>query len=83
MPGRRRALSVFGLRALSVFGLRALSVFGLMVGLFCCVVLWAAAHYEFGFYFDRARCRGSRIYRINSYEQFMKEKAGDDAFLMA
>lgn len=43
----------------------------------CCVMLWAAAHYEFGFYFDRAHSRGSRIYRINSYEQFIKQKASD------
>jgi hypothetical protein len=42
-----------------------------------CGVLWAMAHYEFGFYFDRAHSRGSRIYKINSYEQFIKRKIGE------
>ena len=55
----------------------------IILGLFFCAVLWAVAHYEFGFYFDRAHSGGCRIYRINSYEQFMKDNAGDGVFLMA
>jgi hypothetical protein len=51
-------------------------ILGLALCIGFCVVLWAAAHYEFGFYFDRAHSRGSRIYRVNSYEQFMKQKTG-------
>lgn len=54
-----------------------------MLGLFFCAILWVMEHYQFGSYFDRAHSRGCRIYRVNSYEQFMKEKAGDGAFLMA
>jgi hypothetical protein len=42
-----------------------------------CGVLWAVAHYEFGFYFDRAHSNGSRIYKINSYEQFIQRKMGE------
>lgn len=42
-----------------------------------CGALWAVAHYEFGFYFDRAHSRGSRIYKINSYEQFIQRKTGE------
>lgn len=63
LPGRRKAFSVTYILGLT-----------LCIGL--CVVLWAVAHYEFGFYFDRAHSGGSRIYRVNSYEQFIKEKAG-------
>jgi len=62
---------------------RAFSIFGIITGFFVCAAFWAVTHYEFGFYFDRVHSRGSRIYKINSYEQFMKEKAGDGAFLMA
>ncbi|HEV2481462.1 MAG TPA: hypothetical protein VGS79_17450 [Puia sp.] len=62
---------------------RALALFQVILGLFFCAVLWAVAYYEFGSYFDRAHSRGCRIYRVNSYEQFMKEKAGAGVFLLA
>jgi hypothetical protein len=64
LPGHRKAFSIT-----SILG------FALCIGF--CVVLWAVAHYEFGFYFDRAHSRGSRIYRVNSYEQFIKQKTGE------
>jgi hypothetical protein len=62
---------------------KTLSIFRLVLGLFFCAVLWVMTNYRLGSYFDRAHSGGSRIYRVNSYEQFMKEKAGDGAFLMA
>lgn len=55
----------------------------IMLGLFFCAILWVMMHYPLGSYFDRAHSGGCRIYRVNSYEQFMKEKAGDGTFLMA
>lgn len=61
---------------------RTLPVIRVMLGLFFAAVLWAMVHYRFGSYFDRAHSGRSRIYRVNSYEQFMKEKAGDGAFSM-
>lgn len=54
-----------------------------MLGVFLCAALWVAAHYRFGSYFDRVHSGGRRIYRVNSYEQFMKKQAGGSAFLMA
>lgn len=62
---------------------RAVPVFQFMMRLFFCAALWTLAHYEFGFNMDRVHSRGSRLYRVNSYEQFIKEKVGDGAFLMA
>ena len=58
-------------------------VYRFVLGLFLCAVLWVAAHYRIGSYFDRVHSGGSRIYRVNSYVQFMKAQAGDGAFLMA
>ena len=60
-----------------------LFIFRLILALFFVVILWAVRHYEFGFYFDHAHSGRSRIYRINSYEQFMKENAVDGASLLA
>lgn len=41
-----------------------------------CAALWAVAHHGVGFYLDRAHSKGGRIYRVNSYEQFMKINEG-------
>jgi hypothetical protein len=62
---------------------RTVSLWGFVLAFFFCAVLWAAACYDFGYYFGRVHTSGSRLYRINSYEQFIKEKAGDGAFLLA
>ncbi len=56
---------------------RAFYLFGLMLSLFLCAAFWAVAHYQFGFYLDREHPKGSRIYRVNSYEQFIKKKTGE------
>ena len=42
-----------------------------------CAALWAVAHHGVGFYLDRAHSKGGRIYRVNSYEQFIKQKTGE------
>lgn len=55
----------------------------ILFGLFFCAGLWAMTHCRFRAHVDRVHSGGSRIYRVNSYEQFMKEKAGEGAFLMA
>ena len=56
---------------------RAFYIFGLMLSLFLCAAFWAIAHYQFGFYFDREHPKGSRTYRVDSYEQFIKRKTGE------
>jgi hypothetical protein len=50
---------------------------GLAQSICFCAILWIAAHYAFASSFDRAHSKGSRIYRVNSYEQFIKQKTGD------
>ncbi len=40
-------------------------------------VFWVMAHFGAGFYSDRAHSKGGRIYRVNSYEQFIKQKMGE------
>lgn len=46
------------------------NVLGLALGICACLVIWAIVHYEFSF--DRNHPDGSRIYRINSYMQILK-----------
>lgn len=55
----------------------------IMLGLFLCAILWAMTQYPLGSYFDRAHSGGCRIYRVNSYEQFMKAHTGNRTFMMA
>jgi putative ABC transport system permease protein len=46
------------------------NVLGLALGVCACLVIWVIARYEFSF--DRGHSGGNRIYRVNSYEQFLK-----------
>lgn len=55
----------------------------IMLGLFLCVILWVLTQYPLGSYFDGAHSGGCRIYRVNSYEQFMKAHTGNRIFMMA
>ena len=48
------------------------NVAGLAFGICACLVIWVVVHYEFSF--DRDRPDRDRIYRINSYEQFLKNE---------
>jgi putative ABC transport system permease protein len=48
------------------------NVLGLALGVCACLVIWVIVRYEFSF--DRGHPDGSRIYRINSYEQFLKNE---------
>ena len=48
------------------------NVAGLTLGICACLVIWVIVHYEFSF--DRDHPDGNRIYRINSYEQFLKNE---------
>lgn len=48
------------------------NVFGLALGICACLVIWVIVHYEFGF--DRGHPGRNRIYRVNSYEQFLKNE---------
>jgi putative ABC transport system permease protein len=48
------------------------NVLGLALGICACLVIWVIVRYEFSF--DRNHPGGNRIYRINSYEQFMKNE---------
>ena len=54
---------------------------GTIISLVLCVcffaVFWVMAHFGTGFYFDRAHSKGGRVYRVNSYEQFIKQKTGE------
>ena len=56
------------------------AMLGLTLGVIACAVLWATARYE---YPTRNHTGGSRLYRINSYEQFMKKSAGDASMILA
>jgi hypothetical protein len=49
------------------------NVLGLAMGVCACLVIWVIARYEFSF--DRGHPDGNRIYRINSYEQFLKNES--------
>jgi hypothetical protein len=55
---------------------RSATIVRLALGVCFCAILWATAYHGVGFYFDRAHSKGSRIYQVNSYEQFMKRKTG-------
>ena len=55
----------------------------LTLSIFAGIFLWAVAHYEFGLYLDREHSKGSRLYRVNSYEQFMKRRTGETTRIMA
>ncbi len=46
------------------------NVLGLALGICACLVIWVVVRYEFSF--DRNHPDGSRIYRINSYMQILK-----------
>ncbi|HXB95220.1 MAG TPA: ABC transporter permease [Puia sp.] len=48
------------------------NVAGLALGICACLVIWVIVHYEFSF--DRNHPDGKRIYRINSYEQILKNE---------
>jgi putative ABC transport system permease protein len=48
------------------------NVLGLALGICACLAIWVIVHYEFSF--DRGHPGGSRIYRVNSYEQFLKNE---------
>jgi putative ABC transport system permease protein len=48
------------------------NVAGLALGICACLVIWVIVHYEFSF--DRNHPEGNRIYRINTYLQFMKNQ---------
>src|SRR5580692_11894078 len=49
-----------------------INVVGLALGICACLVIWVIVRYEFSF--DRGHPEGARIYRINSFEQFMKDE---------
>ena len=49
-----------------------INVFGLALGICACFVIWVIVRYEFSF--DRGHPDANRVYRINSYEQFMKDE---------
>jgi putative ABC transport system permease protein len=49
-----------------------INVLGLALGICACLVIWVIVRYEFSF--DRGHPEGKRIYRINSYEQFLKDE---------
>jgi putative ABC transport system permease protein len=49
-----------------------INFFGLALGICACFVIWVIVRYEFSF--DRGHPDANRIYRINSYEQFMKDE---------
>jgi putative ABC transport system permease protein len=49
-----------------------INVLGLALGICACFVIWAIVRYEFSF--DRGHPESKRIYRINSYEQFIKDE---------
>jgi hypothetical protein len=48
------------------------NLLGLALGICACLVIWVILHFEFGF--DGGHPAGSRIYRVNSYEQFLKNE---------
>ncbi len=48
------------------------NVLGLALGICACLVIWAIVHYEFSF--DRDHPDRDLIYRVNSYEQYMKSE---------
>jgi ABC-type antimicrobial peptide transport system permease subunit len=49
------------------------NVLGLAMGVCACLVIWVIARYEFSF--DRGHPDGYRIYRINSFEQYLKNES--------
>src|SRR5579863_1230365 len=49
------------------------NILGLALGMCACLVIWVIVHYEFSF--DRDHPDRALIYRVNSYEQYMKSKA--------
>jgi putative ABC transport system permease protein len=48
------------------------NVLGLALGVCACLVIWVIVRYELSF--DRGHPDGNRIYRVNSYEQFLKNE---------
>lgn len=48
------------------------NVLGLALGVCACLVIWVIARYELSF--DRGHPDGNRIYRVNSYEQFLQHE---------
>jgi hypothetical protein len=59
------------------FSRRSATTVRLALGVCFCAILWATAHHGVGFYLDRAHSKGNRVYRVNSYEQFIKRKVGE------
>jgi hypothetical protein len=57
--------------------------FGFFLGIFFCLIFWAVAHYEFGFYPARQHYKGGRMYPVDSYEQFMRQKMGEGSMVLA
>ena len=49
-----------------------INTLGLALGICACLVIWAIVRYEFSF--DRDHPAGQRVYRINSYERFLKDE---------
>ena len=49
-----------------------INLIGLTLGVCACLLIWSIVHYEFSF--DRDHPDGNRIYRIISYEQYMKDE---------
>jgi len=49
-----------------------INTLGLALGICACLVIWAIVRYEFSF--DRSHPSGQRIYRINSYERYLKDE---------
>jgi len=49
-----------------------INVLGLALGICACLVIWVIVRYEFSF--DRNHPDSQRIYRINSYEQLLKDE---------
>jgi putative ABC transport system permease protein len=48
------------------------NVLGLALGVCACLVIWVIVRYELSF--DRGHPDGNRIYRVDSYEQFLKNE---------
>jgi len=55
------------------------AMLGLTLGVFACAALWAIARFE---YPARSHTGGSRLYRINSYEQFIRKNTGGSPIIL-
>lgn len=50
----------------------SINVLGLALGICACLVIWTIVRYEFSF--DRGHPNSQQVYRINSYEQYLKDE---------